>query len=209
MDLQEVLRKGIAQQLPDALRATAFGDIMALLIQQLSYGRIQTALLASTGASQAVTFAGLGMQPPTSLAYTVVIEGETTAPVRVDESTKTLTGFTIIGGTATEVSNIIVGETLGPAAQQVTVTSHAGTLAAAASVVLDVVATAGTTLGRKELLIGGAGVLPSAGQVVWDGSDGLRFAAADVVTAARAIAIPSSSPQSVSMLARRLGQQDA
>lgn len=205
--IREIANNGVEQTLADVDRSLSIGDFYGALIQQLfGAAKVQSALFTATGATQAVTFAGLGMTPPTSLNYVVSAESET-AGATVDESTKTLTGFTILGTTNTQPINIIVTEPAGPLGEQVTVTSSVGTLAAAPKMILDVIATAGTSLGRKVLKIGPATVLPAAGEVVWDGASSLRFNAADAVTSAKVVRVPTSGPVS-SFLNRLLGQRD-
>jgi hypothetical protein len=91
------------------------------------------------------------------------------------------------------------------------VASNAKTLANAASLLFDVVATAGGVTGRKTILIGDSTVIPQGGQIVWDGpgSTSVRFAAADAVTAADFRYIRQDGVgRVVGILERRLGQQD-
>lgn len=88
------------------------------------------------------------------------------------------------------------------------VAANVGTLAASASKVLDVVATVGGSVGRKALLIDSSGdVVPQAGQVVWDGADGLTFASADAITAADVWYL-GATPAEISLLGRKIGQRD-
>ena len=78
----------------------------------ISYGLLD----GGTGATIAVTFAALGMKDMANNTYAVHVQAEmpTTEYAHVDESTKTLTGFTIMhngSGTAAfsnETLNIIV-----------------------------------------------------------------------------------------------------
>lgn len=67
------------------------------------------------------------------------------------------------------------------------VTTNALTLAnqAAPNGLLDVVATAATTTGRKRIVLDATGrYLPATGEVRWNGGSSLLFAAVDAVTAA-------------------------
>lgn len=98
---------------------------------------------------------------------------------------------------------------LTPTEAAAAVTASAKTLAAPASMVYDVVATAGTVTGRKVLLIGGSEITPVTGQVVWDGSSGMRFAAADAVTAANFLySLQSGATSLTSSNQRLLGERD-
>lgn len=69
---------------------------------------LQTAKVVLSGASHAFTFAGAGLVNMKDVAYRVAIHGEFAAPTRVDESTITETGFTIIGGAASEVAHVFI-----------------------------------------------------------------------------------------------------
>lgn len=204
---REAMNLGMFQLLASFAQAIGLGDFLGALVQKaLGCARVQSGNFTATGASQALTFAQLGMVPPLSTDYQVIACCET-AVCRVDESTKTVTGFTLLGTTNTEVINVIVTEDDGPAAAAVAVSSNAGTLAAKPAVILDIIATAGTTLGRKVLKIGGADVLAGVGEVVWDGNVSLRFNAADAVTAARVVSLPTAG-LSTSLFDRRIGQRD-
>ncbi len=106
-----------------------------------------------------------------------------------------------------DVLGLIIGS-LTPTEAAAAVTSNAKTLSNPAGVLLDVVATAGGSTGRKAILVGGASVVPVAGQVVWDGASSVRFAAADAVTAANFLYTNGSAPLTPSFLARSLGERD-
>lgn len=99
-------------------------------------------------------------------------------------------------------------QALTPTEAAAAVVANAKTLTNPASMVFDVVATAGTVLGRKKLLIGGAGVVPVTGEVVWNGASGMRFAAGDAVTAANFLYARSDVPPVTSVGLRLLGEQD-
>lgn len=207
-NLRENFNNGVLQNLADSLRTVGFGDLLAALIQKsLGGSKIQSKLIAATGASEALTFQQLDMVPPSSLSYVVLAESETPG-VSVDESTKTLLGFTLLGTTNLEVINVTVIEPDGPAKQTLAVSSSAATLSAAPLALLDIIAVEGTTLGRKVLKIAGASVTPAPGEVIWDGATGLRFASADAVTSVLVVALPKASPLVSSALNRILGQQD-
>lgn len=60
----------------------------------------------SGAAPHSVTFAAAGLPNMASTDYTVVVHGETASRVTVDESTKTVSGFDILSGLATEVVHI-------------------------------------------------------------------------------------------------------
>jgi len=199
---------GQIQRLVNALAALGFGDLLAALVRKAIGGsKIQSATFTATGSSQAVTFAGLGLVPPATANYQVFAACETTN-ARIDESTKTTTGFTILGTTNTEPINIAVVEDYGDGSEAVAVSSNAGTLAVQPSAILDVYATGGTTKGRYALKIGDSSVSPATGEVVWDGNTGLRFNSADAVSAVRVLSLPKASPLTISLLSRALGQRD-
>lgn len=69
---------------------------------------LQSAKVVLSGASHAFTFAGSGLAPAKDTAYRVAIHGEFAGTVRVDESTITEAGFTIIGGAAAEVAHVFI-----------------------------------------------------------------------------------------------------
>ncbi len=77
---------------------------------------IQVAEVAIAGGSTAVTFEGMGMQPMHDAEYHVFIGGEPilgaatpdTVPA-CDRSTRTVSGFTIVGGGTCTVSVLVVG----------------------------------------------------------------------------------------------------
>jgi len=89
------------------------------------------------------------------------------------------------------------------------VVSHLKTLTNAASAVYDVVATAGTVIGRKKLLKGQ--YLPAqvpSGYVAWDGGALMTFSAADAVTASNFTYTLKTTPVEISLFSRNLGQRD-
>ena len=103
-------------------------------------------------------------------------------------------------------------QALTPTEAAAAVVSNAKTLANAASMVYDVVATAGTVTGRKRLKIGDANVVPVTGEVVWDGPGGrsMRFASADGVTASNFLYARVDGVNTLTSLNQRtLGQRDA
>lgn len=79
----------------------------------------------------------------------------------------------------------ILIDAITPTEAAAAVASNAKALANAASMVYDVVATAGAVTGRKTLVIGDSSVVPRTGEVVWagPGTTSMRFASADAVTA--------------------------
>lgn len=102
-------------------------------------------------------------------------------------------------------------QALTPTEAAAAVVASAKTLSNAASMMYDVVATAGVSIGRKRLLIGGASVIPAAGEVVWDGPGGasIRFAAADAVTASNFTYARADLVNTLTSLnQRRMGQRD-
>ena len=214
-NMREDLNTATPQRVADLLRSVRSGDLLAGLVQNgVLHGRRQAAVVALVGASpHAFTFEDLDMLPPAAvgLGYGVVVQGETAARVTVDESTKTLLGFSILGGADTEVVTIEVIEPVSEPVEVVAVAADVGALSRAAALVLDVVAVEGLValaLGRKELLIGDASVVPAAGQVVWDRGTGLRFAPDDAVSSARVVSLPLASPLTLSLLERTLQQRD-
>ncbi|TAK93711.1 hypothetical protein EPO05_06980 [Patescibacteria group bacterium] len=97
---------------------------------------------------------------------------------------------------------------LTPTEAAAAVASNQKTLTNRAGILLDVVATAGTTTGRKAILIGGSSVVPTAGQCVWNGTSLVRFAAADAVTASNFLYTNGATPLEIGIMGRRLGQRD-
>jgi hypothetical protein len=69
---------------------------------------IQSFLVTSGGTPDVVTFAGLGLPNMADANYVVLVNGETSGAVSVDESTKTVAGFSILGGGSSEVLNVVV-----------------------------------------------------------------------------------------------------
>jgi hypothetical protein len=102
-------------------------------------------------------------------------------------------------------------QSLAPTEAAAAVSANAKTLANAASMVYDVVATAGTVTGRKRIKIGGSDVVPVSGEVVWSGpgSSSMRFAAADAVTASNFLYARADGNNTLTSLGQRLlGQRD-
>jgi len=62
----------------------------------------------SGAAPHSVTFAGASLPDMADANYGVMVNGETASSTHVDESTKTTTGFDILGGADTEVVHIVV-----------------------------------------------------------------------------------------------------
>lgn len=103
----------------------------------------------------------------------------------------------------------------------VSVTSNVATLANAPNPnsLFDVNATAGTTTGHKEVLIGTVttvnGVantpnpIPATGQVTWDGGKKLVFAAVDAVTATSATYESAADTAVASCLQNQLGNRNS
>lgn len=204
--IRESLNNGVLQQIADLTRALRLGDLLGQLMQNFSYAKVQSGRFTPGSATPTVTFQALGMTPPLSTNYSVIPTQNTTTP-RLTAASKTLTQFALLNATAGEVAELIVAEDVTPMTEQVTVTSNAGAMAAAPAIVLDVVAVAATSLGRKVLKIGPASLLPAAGEVVWDGASSLRFNAADAVTLAKVVRVPTAGI-ATSILNRLLGQQD-
>jgi len=69
---------------------------------------LQSVEVVSTGASQALTFAAMGLEDMADVSYRVLIGGETVARVTIDQSTKTVSGFTVLDGAALEVLAIFI-----------------------------------------------------------------------------------------------------
>ena len=68
--------------------------------------------VVSGGTPDAVVFADIGLPNMANDTYQVLVNGETVARVNVDESTKEVTGFSILGGGGGEVLNVMVGGTV-------------------------------------------------------------------------------------------------
>lgn len=62
----------------------------------------------SAGSPDAVLLSTYGYGEMADTSYQVFVDGETTNPVHADESTKTVAGFTILGGVAAEVMHVLV-----------------------------------------------------------------------------------------------------
>lgn len=64
--------------------------------------------LVSGGTPDSVAFADLGLIGMADTSYLVLVDGETVGRVTVDESSKTVDGFDILGGAAAEVLQVLV-----------------------------------------------------------------------------------------------------
>ena len=82
------------------------GEEISKAPSEMAAEELQTAKVTLGGASHAVTFLGLGLEPMLDTNYRVVISGETAA--KVDESTITTAGFTIISGSSSDVAHVWV-----------------------------------------------------------------------------------------------------
>lgn len=202
-NIREDLNNADLNKISASLQEVALGDILALLTTRLAMSKIQTRRFTATGATQTVTFAELGMEPPLSLNYSVHVSSNTTTG-RATQAAKTLTQMGLVGLTNAEVTDITVIEDTPLGAARVTVASNSGALAAIPAKVLDVIAVTGTGLGRKALVRGRA---PAAGEVRWDGGTALVFNAADAVTSALAVVVPLAG-FSASAFNRVVGQRD-
>jgi len=60
------------------------------------------------GSSHAVNFKALGLLPMANATYRIWPAGETAALIKVDESTITEAGFTILGGGASEIAHVLI-----------------------------------------------------------------------------------------------------
>ena len=69
---------------------------------------IQSFRVTSGGSPDVVTFAAQGLPDMASASYQVICQGETAARVKVDESTMTAQGFSILGAAAAEIIHVIV-----------------------------------------------------------------------------------------------------
>jgi len=67
---------------------------------------LQSAKVTLAGATEVVTFNGMGLEDMADTSYRVSIEGEFASATSVDESTIATSGFTIIGGAAAEVAHV-------------------------------------------------------------------------------------------------------
>lgn len=70
--------------------------------------KFQSCKLTLTSNNMAFTFASKGLQNMKDRNYRVFVHGEFAAATRVDESTITTAGFSIIGGANGEVAHIMV-----------------------------------------------------------------------------------------------------
>lgn len=77
---------------------------------------VQSFLVVSGGTPDAVVFADLGLPNMANDTYVVIVNGETSGATSVDESSKAVTGFSILGGGGAEVLNVLV---IGQLANQV------------------------------------------------------------------------------------------
>lgn len=74
---------------------------------------LQTAKVTLAGAGDALTFDGLGLEDMADTSYRVAVHGEFAGTVSVDESTIAETGFSLVGGAASEVAHIWVHGKIG------------------------------------------------------------------------------------------------
>lgn len=93
----------------------------------------------------------------------------------------------------------------------ITVTSNVATLAGQPSVrPFECEATAGTTLGKKQVLWGPTtgpnAIVPATGQCVWNGGTSILFASVDAVTTAK-FTYAKASDATASTLQNNLGQR--
>ncbi len=70
---------------------------------------VVTFSVVSGGTPDTVVFADIGLPDMHDASYQVLVNGETTGAVSVDEDTKATTGFDILGGGSSEVLNVMVG----------------------------------------------------------------------------------------------------
>ncbi len=196
-NMLETMNNGVLQQIADIFREVRKGGILDNEIRNLS-----SQPFGPVAGGAAVTFANLGLPDASHALFTVLAMNQATGAI-VASSAHATTGFTLAAGT--NVSGLIING--GQFVHVGAVAANAITLPSAPEQILDVVATAGTTLGRKTLLRDGSGtVVPAAGQVVWNGTTGLTFAAADAVTQARVVLSPDTF-NTTAILQRLLGQR--
>jgi len=62
----------------------------------------------SGAAPHSLTFEGASRPNMADASYQVLVDGETAGRVTVDESSKTATGFDVLGGVAAEVVHVVV-----------------------------------------------------------------------------------------------------
>jgi hypothetical protein len=82
-------------------------QVAKLPVNQLGQ-EFQAAKLTLSGASEAVTFKGLGLEDMADDQYVVLLSGEFASTAYVDESTISETGFTIVDGANTEVAHLLI-----------------------------------------------------------------------------------------------------
>lgn len=196
-NMRETLDNGVIQQIPDIFREFRYGSMFDNLVRSLS---MQSFGPVAGGA--AVTFANLGL--PNARHTNFVVQAVDSAGAAVVGGTPTTTGFTLAAGAG--VAGVVING--GQFVEIGTVAANAITLSSKPNAILDVVATTGTTLGRKTLIIDAdPNRAVSDGEVVWDGTTGLRFAAADAVTQVKVILSPTTL-DTTSLLQRLLGARD-
>lgn len=90
--------------------AASADDIAPAVTQaELNLSRPQFARFTQTLAGpQALLFATLGLKDMADANYVVILGGETAGVTRPQESTIATTGFTLLGGTVTDVHHILI-----------------------------------------------------------------------------------------------------
>lgn len=207
--IREELNNASPNRLADLFRAVKLGDLLDGLIgHALSSNRVRAARITQAGASPfVVTWAALGFPAPAAATdILAILVNDGGGDAYVAQASITTSQFAITGGADTELLQVTVYYK-NDFCQRFTVASNAMAFAAQPAAVLDVVATAGTTLGRKTLKIG-TGLTPATGEVVWDGGVNLTFAAVDAVTKAEVTFLPGTAPGQ-SFIDRLLGQRDS
>lgn len=197
-NMQEQLSNGVIGVLADIFREFRYGGQFDNEVRNMA---VQP--FGPVAGAAAVTFANLGLPDASHTLFTVLAMVQATGAI-VASSVHTTTGFTLAAGA--NVSGLVING--GQFCHVGAVASDAITLPSAPDQILDVVATVGTSAGRKTLIIdSNANRAVADGQVIWDGTTGLRFSAADAVTQARIVSTPDTIA-STSLLQRLIGQRD-
>lgn len=171
--------------LSDAMLKAPLGDILSVLLDAANPNVVVAA--TTVGAVAAQTGATVATADATDLA-----SAEALANALKTDYNKSITDIATLVARVNqlrvdvlalraELAAGLAGTVGGATETGVSVTSNAATLAAAASSIITVRATAGTTQGVKKLIRDPSHTL-ATGEVFWDGKTGLTFAAVDAVT---------------------------
>lgn len=216
LDIREAADNGNLQTIPEVFRVLKAGQLINSVVRQL---QTQSVVTQVTTTATDYTWAQLGIgQPRDAFAETGTLGINLSAVGALtvaDHAGTAGTGLRLSVATTAGLVQLVVSGS--PYVENVAVASNAATLsnttaAPVPAAILDVVATNATTVtnrGRKTLRIADSDYTPALGEVVWDGSTGLRLNSGDDASSLMVTLIPSGTPPAVaSMLARVFGQQD-